>query len=412
MRSMTIRRFALSCIIVAFSAVGLSPQKAEPPGELSTAQKQEVIQTAWQGINDLFYDPHFRGVDWNAVREPFLHRAAEMQSRGELENLAREMVALLHNSHSGVMSSDELARTRSILPFFFDKTSNRAFVNYVFEPRDQRVLPIRFGDEILAVDGRPALEMKSTSPRWLEPILTNAYYGPPNSIASLKIRRDESVLTVPLPRLQAFSDIVPMVLRHYGSIGYIRFLKMDKDSISLQMLHSALAELQLSRAIVLDFRHCAGGDASIADPLGAMLLGPHVKLVTRVPRPGAADASTEVEETSGSGNTFHGRVVVLIDAFTQSEPEMLTAALKDYKRVTIVGERSGGALNGFTQAVPLPYRVGILVVPVNRSISPAGNEYEGVGIAPDIAISNTPSDYAAGQDAPLRVALRAASDGH
>ncbi len=148
----------------------------------------------------------------------------------------------------------------------------------------------------------------------------------------------------------------------------------------------------------------------MADPLAGMLLGPHVQLVTRVPRQGKADARAVIEETSDSGNQYKGRVVVLIDAYTQSEPEMLTASLKDYRRVTIVGERSRGALNGFTEGVPLPYRFGILAVPVNRSISPQGNEYEGVGIAPDIAVSNSISDYIAQQDTPLRTALKIPSN--
>lgn len=402
----------LMSVLVVVSALGWSQRKADVPSDLNAEQRQEVVQAAWQGINDLFYDPHFRGVNWNAIRERFLRRAAEAQNREDLENLAREMVALLHNSHSGVMTSDEVTRTRNVLPFFFDRLSNRMFVSYVFEPRDRRDLPLRFGDEILTVDGRPASKMRTPVTTWLEPVMSNPYYGPQNSIAALKIRRDGSILTFQVARLQAFSQIVPIVVRHYGTVGYLRFLKMDGDSISPQLLRSALEEMKRSQAIVLDFRHCSGGDASVADPLAGMILGPHIQLVTRVPRPGKADARAVIEETSDSGDPYDRTVVVLIDAYTQSEPEMLTAALKDYKRVTIVGERSRGALNGFTEAFPLPYRVGILAVPVNRSISPQGKEYEGVGIAPDVAVSNAVSDYVARQDAPLRIALTIASNGH
>src|ERR1700752_3735369 len=138
----------LLSVVAVVPALGWRQRKADVSSELNAEQRQEVIQAAWQGINDLFYDPHFRGANWKAIREPFLRRAAEAQNREELENLVRQMVALLHNSHSGVMTSDEVARTRNVLPFFFDKQSNRVFVSYVFEPRDQRVLPLRFGDEI------------------------------------------------------------------------------------------------------------------------------------------------------------------------------------------------------------------------------------------------------------------------
>lgn len=202
---------------------------------------------------------------------------------------------------------------------------------------------------------------------------------------------------------------MPLDVRHYGPIGYLRFLKMDAEAVSPGMLHGALEQVANSKAIVLDLRHCVGGDATVSGPLGGFLLGPRVKLVTRVPRPDAVDAKPQVEQTADIGTVFKGKVVVLVDGVTQSEPEMLTAALKEYGRAVVIGQKTRGALNGFTEAMPLPDHVGIVAIPINRSISPKGREYEDIGIAPDRDIFNSVSDYQLGQDEVLREALQIAA---
>jgi hypothetical protein len=42
--------------------------------QLSHAEKVQVIQAAWQDVNDLFYDPGFRGVNWANVLSEYIRR--------------------------------------------------------------------------------------------------------------------------------------------------------------------------------------------------------------------------------------------------------------------------------------------------------------------------------------------------
>jgi C-terminal processing protease CtpA/Prc len=121
-------------------------------------------------------------------------------------------------------------------------------------------------------------------------------------------------------------------------------------------------------------------------------------------------AGTEtVEKTVDFGPVYKGRVVVLVNGQTASEPEMLTAALKEYGRVTVVGTRTRGAFNGFTEGMGLPDGAGILVVPIDRDVSPQGKEYEGVGVTPDVMAWNKARDYRMGRDRVLEAALRLAA---
>jgi C-terminal processing protease CtpA/Prc len=396
-------------LLLAPALLSFSARNPKSAAALTLAQKQEVIQAAWQHVNDLFYDPAFRGVDWRSVREIYLRRAGTVETRPQLESIVRQMFALLHNSHIGVMNHEELAWTRQLLPFFFDQVAGRFFVSYVFERNDGQPVGLRFGDEILSVDGVPASRMRQPSVTWLQPVLDNPYYGPPGSIAELRIRRRGSLLTLKVARVQAFAGVRPLIVSHFGNIAYLRFLKMDANAVSPAMLQASLAQVAGSQALVLDLRHCVGGDATVADPLGGFVLGPDIKLVTRVPRPDAHPAYPVIDRTTDSGTVFRGKVAILVDNVTQSEPEMLTAALVDYDRAIVAGQRTRGALNGFTEAAPLPDGVGIAAIPINRSISPAGKQYEGIGVAPTRPLQNRVPDYLAGRDRVLDAALRMAS---
>lgn len=382
-------------------------QTAADTSALTAEQSRAIVEAAWQEIHDKFYDPKFRGVDWDAVHAQYVQRAAEVHDREQAVALVREMIGLLHNSHSGVMTHAELDWMKNELPFFFERVHGRTFVSYVLETRgdgtDGPGTGVRFGDEIVTVDGQPAAQLKRIAVSWLTPVLNDPYYGAAGSTATLELRRNGRALTVKVKRVQQDS-VEPLFAEQYGPVGYLRLLTLTAATVPPETLRQAMDKVDASKGIILDLRGCVGGDAPDADGLGGMLLGAGVKLVTRVTRAG----TETVEKTVDFGPVYKGRVVVLVNGETASEPEMLTAALKEYGRVTVVGERTRGAFNGFTEGVPLPDKAGILVVPIDRGISPQGKEYEGIGVTPDVAVEDSIRDFREGRDRAMETALRLA----
>ena len=373
---------------------------------LTAEQSRAIVGAAWEGVRDRFYDPQFRGVDWDAVHAQYVQRAAAVHDRDQAVALVREMIGLLHNSHSGVMTHAELDWTQNVLPFFFDRVDGRTFVSYVFERRgDGTDAGVRFGDEIVSVDGQAAARLEMPSVNWLTPVLSDPYYGAAGSAATLVVRQDGRTLTVKVKRVRRWNGIEPVFAEQYGPVGYVRLLTMGSAAIPAEMLRRAMDKVDGSGGMILDLRECVGGDAPVADGLGGILMGTGVKLATRVTRAG----TETVEKTGDFGPVYKGRVVVLVDGQTASEPEMLTAALKEYGRVTVVGERTRGAFNGSTEGIALPDHAGILVVPIDRGISPQGKEYEGVGVTPDVAVKNSIRDFRTGRDRAMETALRLAA---
>ena len=389
-------------LLTASLVLGANEQDEQAP-----AAKRQIIDAAWQNFQNLFYDPDFRGVDWNEVHREYQHRVDQVQTRQQLADLIREMVATLHNSHSGFMTNEEWRRTRNILPFFFDSISGHVFVSYVFQARESGPeIPLQFGDEILTVDGLPSTEMKPPTVFWVDPVMTNPYYGPAKSIAKLTIRRGTLVQKVEVTRVQRFADVVPVVYRKLDSrVAYLRFLKMDQNTISLSALRSILEEALTSDALVIDVRHCVGGDTPVMALVGGMLLGPGVEVGKTIRRgESPSDKNARTERTSDFGAVYKGKVALLTDSNTESEPELLAAALQELGRAQIIGLRTRGALNGDMEGIDLPSNFGILVVPIDRGISPHGKEYEGIGVAPDVPSENSPADFQIGRDAVIETA--------
>jgi carboxyl-terminal processing protease len=108
--------------------------------------------------------------------------------------------------------------------------------------------------------------------------------------------------------------------------------------------------------------------------------------------------------TKGLGKQpFHGRVVVLVNEWTNSAGEMAAQFAKDTKLATIVGKQTRGNVLGSTMFnVGYGYQV---YLPIFGWYSPTGTHTEGSGVQPDVPIDVDPDRLAYGEDAQFNKAL-------
>ena len=79
-------------------------------------------------------------------------------------------------------------------------------------------------------------------------------------------------------------------------------------------------------------------------------------------------------------------VVVLVNGASASASEILSGALKDYHKATLVGRKTFG--KGLVQkVVPMPNRTGLNVT-IARYLTPSGTDINKLGIKPDIEVGN------------------------
>lgn len=274
------------------------------------------------------------GVNWEAVRVEFLPKARACSTNEQLLGVLRDMLSRLRNSHIFLYSKQEWDWRKNMLPFLFDRVGQRVFVRYV--PRTTE--DPRPGDEVVSVDGLPAKALRPITLARLEPALDNPYFGPANSEAILRVRRQGRTFEVRAKRI--------------------------------------------ARA----------------------LLGPGKSLFRNVPRPGSENKET-VTNTGSNAQRFEGPVALITNRSTESEPEILAAILKEYGRAKLFGERTAGAVHGWTVAIETPANWLRYAISYTKSISPKGVDYEGKGIKPDNEVRSTVADYRNERDMPLRKAL-------
>lgn len=123
-----------------------------------------------------------------------------------------------------------------------------------------------------------------------------------------------------------------------GAIGFIKISKFGANTD--EDFSEALDELQKKgmKSLILDLRGNGGGYLSAATAIADQFL-PDGKLI--VYTQGLHEPRTEYKATS-DGTFETGKLVVLIDEGTASASEIVTGALQDLDRATIIGRRSFG----------------------------------------------------------------------
>lgn len=116
-----------------------------------------------------------------------------------------------------------------------------------------------------------------------------------------------------------------------------------------------------------------------------------------------------VLETSGLGKqSFHGRVVVLVNEHTTGAAEMLAQFVQENGLGTIVGNKTPGRLVSRSAfKIGHDYRI---VIPIGAYVSWKGNRIEGKGITPDMPVDWSYEEALHGRDNQLSKAIQLAEE--
>ena len=163
-----------------------------------------------------------------------------------------------------------------------------------------------------------------------------------------------------------------------GDVGYISLYEFSGDcSVAFEQHFNKLME-QGAKALVMDLRDNPGGWVDDAVKVADLFLdkGEVASLRYR-------DGSGETYTTEDGANPIP--LVVLVNENSASASEILSGALQDHERATIMGVQTYG--KGVVQYVlPVGSRGAGMQVTVAQYFTPKGNEVHHVGITPDIIV--------------------------
>jgi carboxyl-terminal processing protease len=258
---------------------------------------------------------------------------------------------------------------------------------------------IRAGDVITKVDGQPVAGLG------LEKVVAKLR-GPPSSSVAIEITRQNEAQPLEKTLTREIIKARPVHERVEGDdIGYIQLTEFNGlagDELKEAINHiSSSVPADRLKGYILDLRNNPGGLLNQADAVSEVFLGKGEEIVSTRGRNPEEDSRYNAK----SGDLIHGKpLIVLINGGTASAAEIVSGALQDHKRATIVGTQSFG--KGSVQTI-IPLGNGALRLTTARYYTPSGRSIQAEGITPDIEVSQQiPQDLQAQNVAISEAALR------
>lgn len=250
-----------------------------------------------------------------------------------------------------------------------------------FEDSSAYEADVRPGDIILAVDGVEYDDMNET--------VKHIKNGSEGTTVNITFIRDGEILEKTIERRRVSSDSVKSEMLE-DNIGYVRIsaFNMNDDESEQDTYTEFKEEVQSLQSqgmekMIIDLRDNPGGVLPVACNIADMIL-PEGIITYMEYKDGTR------QDFNSDNNELDIPMAVLINENSASASEVLTGALKDYGKATVVGKKSYG--KGIVQTV-FPFADGSGVsLTVAKYYSPNGVCIHGIGIEPDVEV-DMPEEY-------------------
>ena len=413
----------------------------QSPEQLSLADRAYIASKIYSLTNTYFAHWSAVGnVDFEASYKRYLERALAARDRREFDLASIEFVERLRNAHTHF--SDEWLTKNYGQPLGF--RAKRLDSQWVITETTRPSM--KPGDVITALDGTPVDDFLQQRQKYRyarkalegENIFWTPYVFPMRFTVTLAGKGDVSVdRSTPMdagpPRETTGRWLRENKIAYIAvpSFGDARFEKVAVDFVR---------QFKAAEAIIVDVRGNGCGTSQqqlidaimdrpyrnprIATPLQIGAVQTYRDLpkqfdlsnVSEYAR-GGLDAFSEFDNGQfvwGGGpnqpkrDAYTGKLLILVDERCASACEDFVIPFKDNHRATIIGETTWGSTGQ-----PYIHNFGngmMAFVSTKRIYMPDGAEFEGVGISPDVAVSNTKADIASGHDRVLDKAVESASE--
>lgn len=238
---------------------------------------------------------------------------------------------------------------------------------------------IKSGDRIAGIDGISIAGLPLND-------AIDKMRGPAGSKITLTILREGEKKPFDVTLQRAVVQVDADTWRREGDVGYIRLPGFNEQTAS--GLEKGVRELKKQigpgiKGYIIDLRNNPGGLLDQAIQVSSDLLNGGEVVSTR----GRHPEDTQRYDAKGGGDITGGKpIIVLVNAGTASASEIVSGALQDHKRATIVGMTSFG--KGSVQTIiPLGEGGGALRLTTARYFTPSGHSIQAQGIIPDIAVA-------------------------
>jgi hypothetical protein len=178
------------------------------------------------------------------------------------------------------------------------------------------------------------------------------------------------------------------VERLAGNVGYLKLDSFERADLGGSTAVAAMGFLAGSDALIVDLRDSGGGDPTMIQLIASYLVPTEpIHFSSFYIRKGDRTQQFWTHAWVPGTRLPAVPVFILTSGRTFSAAEDFAYSLKSLKRATIVGETTGGGAHPVENYQVKGYPV-LMRLPYGRSVNPiTGTDWEGTGVAPDIAVA-------------------------
>jgi len=363
------------------------------------ATPAELYDDVWKIVNSKYYDPSNNSQDWTKWRHRYDHK---LKTQEDAYVAIDTMLASLNDPYTRFLQPKEFSEeTQSIkgsLKGIGTQIGIRDGELVIIAPLEDSPAEkagLLADDKILEINGEStkgisvdAAADKIRGEKGTTVKLLIQRKGVPNKWYS--IVRDEIEVKSVSTKPPFDTTVVP------NDIQYIRLSSFISKNAASE-IETILNTTKDKKGYILDLRSNPGGLLTNAIYISDMLLKGGV-IVSTVDRD-----RYKMTTRARNAQTSDKPIVVLINKGSASASEILSGALKDNHRATIIGEQSFG--KGLVQEInKLPDEAGMNIT-IQRYLTPSGTDIHKKGITPDIVIELSKENVDAKNDVQLKKAI-------
>ena len=385
------KRFIKSMILLSAVVMAI--------GQAYSATPAEMYDDVWKIVNRKYYDPSNNAQDWTKWRYRYENK---LKTKEDAYIAIETMLASLNDPYTRFLDPKEFSEeTQSIkgsLKGIGTQIGLRDGELVIIAPLEDSPAEragLMADDKILEINGEStkginidAAADKIRGEKGTTVTLLIQRKGVPNKTYS--VVRDEIEVKSVSCKPPFETTKIP------NDIQYIRLSSFISKNAATE-IESILNNSNNVKGYILDLRSNPGGLLTNAIYISDMLLRGGV-IVSTVDRD-SYKSTTRARYQQVTDKP----IVVLINKGSASASEILSGALKDNHRATIVGEQSFG--KGLVQEINrLPDEAGMNIT-IQRYLTPSGSDIHKKGITPDVVVELTKENVEAKDDVQLKKAI-------
>lgn len=352
---------------------------------------QKLFDNVWATVKNNYYDPSMNHQSWARWKE---HYHGKIKTDADAKVAIDTMLASLDDPYSRYMDkveyNDQNTSINSKITGIgvnIASVSGKVHIINVMDGTPAQAANLQAGDVILDINGKEVNGLPLSD-------VAALVRGPENTIVEITILRNKDKFVKKVMRKEIKIKTVKSSVDK--NIGYIQISSFLGTSTPNEFM-DAVEKTKDTQGLILDLRGNTGGLLPNAIFIANLFIQDG-NLVSIVGRDNyrydiyAQDTEFEIDKP----------MIVLVDGASASASEILSGALKDYKKAKLLGTKTFG--KGMVQKImPLPNETGLNLT-IAKYLTPSGSDINKKGISPDIEVNLTIDDIKNRKDVQLETA--------